>query len=180
MTRRTLFAAFVPLVLLLAACSSSGGATASPPASVAPSTPASVAPSTPASVEPSMEPSESAGPSAESGIELKVADGGATLGQYLTEEDGKTLYMFTNDTKDSGKSTCNGDCATNWPPLLADSADAVKLEDGVTGTVSIVTRDDGSKQVAYNGQPLYYFAGDSAAGDTNGQGVGDKWFVVKP
>lgn len=176
MTRRTLAAAFLPLILLLAACSSGGGAASPSPTAAAPSVAPSVAPSASSPAEPS----ESAEPSAESGIELKVADGGATLGQFLTEEDGMTLYMFTADTKDSGKSSCNGDCATNWPPLLADSADAVKLDDGVTGTVTIITRDDGTKQVAYNGQPLYYFANDKAAGDTNGQGVGDKWFVVKP
>ena len=91
-----------------------------------------------------------------------------------------TLYTFTNDTKDSGKSVCNGDCATNWPPLLAEAASGLSVGDGVNGTITIITRDDGGKQVAYNGWPLYYFAADKAPGDTTGHEVGDVWFVAVP
>src|SRR4029078_4969495 len=99
-------------------------------------------------------------------------------GTYLTGKDGLTLYVFQKDTKDSGKSVCNGPCATNWPAYAADETDEIEAE-GATGTLSIVTRDDGTKQLAYNGMPLYYFAGDKAAGDTNGKVI-DGWGLATP
>lgn len=173
MGRSRLAAAALPLILILAACSSGSGATN--------------APSTPAS-QPSAAPSTAAGggasPSAtaETGetYELKVAAGAGSVTNYLTAENGMTVYWFKADTADSGKSVCNGDCATNWPPFVVDSLDEVKPDSGVSGKLALVTRDDGTKQVSYNGLPLYYFAADKAAGDTNGQGVGGKWFVVNP
>ena len=162
MTRiRTLGVAALPLLLLLAACSTGGGATASP------SSPAA-APSTAASPTGSAEAGED--------YPLKVASGSS--GSYLTGEDDLALYIFKKDTKDSGKSVCNGDCATNWPPYEADETDEVEAE-GATGTLSIITRDDGSKQLAYNGMPLYYFAGDKAAGDTNGSAI-PNWALATP
>lgn len=166
-------ALLLPLILVLVACTSGGGATPSPAAPSPAATPS-------ASAEPSMEPSEEPSPSAEAEVTLNVVDGGADLGMYLTGEDDLTLYVFTRDTKDAGTSVCNDDCATAWPPLLADSPDAVATGDGVTGTITIITRDDGESQVAYNGMPLYYFQNDTAAGQTNGQGLNDVWFVAEP
>ena len=99
---------------------------------------------------------------------------------YLTAEDGKTVYQFKNDTVNSGKSTCNAGCVGTWPPFTADSLDEVKADAAVTGKLALITREDGSKQVSYNGWPLYYYAGDTKAGDTNGQGLFGKWFVVNP
>lgn len=98
------------------------------------------------------------------------------LGTFLTDAEGMTLYMFTKD--EPGKSNCSGDCLANWPPFVA--SDPLTLPEGVPGELTQITRDDGTQQVAYNGMPLYYFAADAAAGDTNGQGVGDVWFVVAP
>lgn len=98
------------------------------------------------------------------------------LGQILTDTDGMTLYLFTNDEQGAGTSVCNDDCLANWPAFISD--DPLMLPDGVEGALTQITRDDGTKQVAYNGWPLYYFAGDSAPGDVNGQGVGDVWFVI--
>lgn len=98
------------------------------------------------------------------------------LGQILTDRDGVTLYLFTKDEQGSGKSVCNDDCLANWPAFTTD--DPLVLPDGVEGELSQITRDDGSMQVAYNGWPLYYFAGDAEPGDVNGQGVGDVWFVI--
>lgn len=109
---------------------------------------------------------------------VKVAQAG-TLGQVLTAPDGRTLYTFTQDTPGSGKSVCNGACAQNWPPLTMSSGQPVKPQ-GLAGDLSLVTRDDGTKQVAYNGRPLYFYAKDSAPGDTNGQGVGNVWYVAQP
>ncbi|MGH3688802.1 MAG: COG4315 family predicted lipoprotein [Microbacterium sp.] len=107
---------------------------------------------------------------------LMTAD--SDLGAIVVDADGKTLYMFDNDTQGSGKSSCTGECLTNWPPLtVASDAPAVK---GVTGEVGTIKTADGSTQVTLNGWPLYYFAGDAAAGDVNGQGVGGIWWVLSP
>jgi predicted lipoprotein with Yx(FWY)xxD motif len=168
---RLLGAAAVPLILVLAACSGGGGATASP-TTAAPSVAPTVAPSTAAS--PSAAASPTGSESASSEYPLKASADGT----YLTGADGKSLYVFGKDTKDSGTSACTGGCATNWPPYEADETDEVEAE-GASGTLSIVTRDDGSKQLAYNGMPLYYFAGDNAAGDTNGKAIAN-WSLAKP
>jgi predicted lipoprotein with Yx(FWY)xxD motif len=100
-----------------------------------------------------------------------------TLGDFLTDSEGRTLYLFTKDTE-MGVSTCGGDCATNWPAYTA--AEPLTLPDGVDGELTLVDTPDGAKTVAYNGIPLYYFAGDTEAGQTNGQGVGGVWWVVAP
>lgn len=106
---------------------------------------------------------------------VKVGDT-TKLGKVLTDDKGLTLYTFKNDTT-PGKSSCNGGCATNWPPALATTAPKV---DGATGEFTLITRDDGAKQVAYKGAPLYTYAADKAAGDTNGDGVGGVWSAAKP
>ena len=164
---RLVSAGALPLILLLAACSSGGGAT---------NTPSTAAASTAASAAASPTGSSSA----EAEYELKVAAGSGTVTNYLTGEDGKTLYIFKKDTADSGKSACApGPCLTNWPPFVVESLDEVKVDSGVTGKLALITRDDGTKQVAYKGLPLYYFAGDKAAGDTNGAKI-DNWAVANP
>lgn len=101
-----------------------------------------------------------------------------TLGAYLAGENGRTLYVLTTDKP--GFSTCTGGCATNWPPFTVNAGDAVVGATGITGAFATITRDDGTSQVTFGGAPLYYFAGDSAAGDVNGQGSGGVWFVVSP
>ena len=87
---------------------------------------------------------------------------------------GMTLYTFDRDAAGSGKSTCNGPCATNWPPLMA--ADAARP----MGAYTIVVRDDGKRQWAYKGWPLYYWAKDTKAGDKTGDGVNNVWKVARP
>jgi len=91
----------------------------------------------------------------------KTAD--TAKGKALVDAKGMTLYIFDRDS--SGKSNCNGQCATNWPPLMA-GADAK-----ASGDWTIVTRDDGGKQWAYKGKPLYEFAKDTKPGDVTGDGV---------
>ena len=174
MSKHLTFLSLLAVGALLVAACSTAGASASP--SAAPSVAASVAPS--ASAAASEEPSASSSESAEEPYKLEASSG--SVGAYLTGEDGKTLYTFKPDVADSGKSTCNGDCATNWPPFEVDEADEVEAGDGVSGKISVITRDDGTMQVAYNGKPLYYFKNDTKAGDTNGQGLADKWFVAAP
>ena len=84
-----------------------------------------------------------------------------------------TLYTFDKDTT-PGKSVCNGPCATNWPPLAA-SADA-----NAQGDWSVITRDDGSKQWAFKGKPLYHWVKDQKPGDKTGDGVNNVWHVARP
>ncbi|MCD5346642.1 hypothetical protein PX701_05145 [Agromyces sp. H3Y2-19a] len=107
---------------------------------------------------------------------LTTAD--SDLGEIVVDGHGMTVYMFDTDTQGGDSSTCEGQCATNWPAVTTDS-DAPEVE-GVTGEVGTITGVDGSKQVTLNGWPLYTYAGDSAAGDTNGQGVGGVWWVLTP
>ena len=99
------------------------------------------------------------------------------LGQILIDAEGRTLYLFMNDTENT--SVCTGGCAQAWPPLLVTGAPTggLGVEASKLGTTS---RTDGGTQVTYNGHPLYHFASDSAPGDTKGQGVGGNWFVVSP
>jgi predicted lipoprotein with Yx(FWY)xxD motif len=99
----------------------------------------------------------------------------AALGDHLVDGAGMTLYLFTPD--EQGASTCVDACAENWPPLLADGDVAVAegLDAALVGTVE---RADGALQVTYGGWPLYTFVNDAAAGDANGQGINDVWYVV--
>lgn len=86
-----------------------------------------------------------------------------------------TLYVFDKDAAGSGKSVCNGGCATNWPPLMvAPGATA-------TGDWSLVARDNGDQQWAYKGRPLYYWAKDAKPGDRTGDGLlNNSWHIAKP
>jgi predicted lipoprotein with Yx(FWY)xxD motif len=93
-------------------------------------------------------------------------------GTVLTDAKGMTLYTFDKDSK--GKSACNGKCAVNWPPLMASAGTKVGKD------YSIVTRDDGSKQWAYKGMPLYTWIKDKKPGDVTGDGVNKVWHVAMP
>ena len=85
-----------------------------------------------------------------------------------------TLYTFDKDAAGSGKSVCNGPCATNWPPLAA-GADAAPA-----GDYSVITRDDGAKQWTFKGKPLYFWAKDQKPGDKTGEGFNGVWQTAKP
>lgn len=153
-----LVAALFATVAIVAACSSGGGGASSAPSAAAPSASAS-------------EPPASASASAAAGAEIKLAD--SSLGQIIVDAEGKTLYMFTPD--EAGTPTCYDDCATAWPPLTGEATAGTGLD---ASKLTVVDRTDGSKQVKYGNWPLYYFANDAAAGDVNGQGLNDKWYVV--
>lgn len=98
----------------------------------------------------------------------KVSDG------IITNTEGMTLYTFDKDAAGSGKSVCNGPCAAIWPPLMV-SADAKPA-----GDYSVVTRDDGGKQWAYKGKPLYLWVKDQKPGDKTGDGYNKVWHAAKP
>ncbi len=91
----------------------------------------------------------------------------------LTDESGMTLYVFDKDQAGSGKSACNGPCADNWPPLKPADGDQA------AGDFSIITRDDGSLQWAYQGQPLYLWVKDTRPGEQKGDGVKGVWHTAK-
>lgn len=97
-----------------------------------------------------------------------IADGA------LVGSNGMALYTFDRDPAGGGKSVCNGPCATNWPPLTA-AADATS-----SGDWSVITRDDGAKQWAYKGKPVYFWAKDQKAGDRAGDGFNGVWHLARP
>ena len=154
--KRSLVVTMTATTVLLAACG--GGGTTSSGTSQSPSS------------------SSSASASASATLSVKTA----SLGQFLTDGSGKTLYLFEADK--TSQSTCSGACAGAWPPFMASGS--VTASSGVDQSkVGTTTRSDGSKQVTYNSHPLYYFIGDVSAGDTNGQGknaFGAEWYVVSP
>ena len=101
----------------------------------------------------------------------------STLGSFLVDSKGMTLYLFTTDTPNT--SNCYGGCAKFWPPLLTTGAPTAGA--GVTASMLGTTkRTDGTTQVTYNGWPLYYYVSDKAAGDTTGENVQGSWFVITP
>jgi predicted lipoprotein with Yx(FWY)xxD motif len=114
---------------------------------------------------------------------VKVSES-ADHGSILVDANGMALYAFMADTQNGDTSTCGDDdgCATEWPPLVSDG-DPVAGEGVDASLLGTITRDDGTMQVTYNGWPLYLFEEDTAAGDTNGQGIdefGGLWFLVSP
>jgi predicted lipoprotein with Yx(FWY)xxD motif len=100
------------------------------------------------------------------------------LGEYMTNETFFTLYYFMNDTPGNGISNCNGKCAVNWPPFYVE--DLHVNPELKSSDFTVITRDDGKKQLAYMGWPLYQFVGDTKSYDTFGQGKNNVWFVVNP
>ena len=96
-------------------------------------------------------------------------------GTHLVDAGGRSLYLFTLD--DDRNSACEGPCEDAWPPLLGDPVAGDGVDQALLGKVE---RSNGSIQVMYAGHPLYRYSGDAAAGDTNGQGFNDVWFLVGP
>lgn len=117
---------------------------------------------------------------AAAGAAFTVEAKSGPAGTYLTDATGRTLYLWTADT--GSTSTCSGSCATAWPPATSSATPAAGS--GVTGSqLGLSKRADGTEQVTYDGHPLYYFAGDSSAGQMNGQGstgFGAAWWLVAP
>ena len=106
--------------------------------------------------------------SAHAAAPVKVADG------IITGSNGMSLYVFDKDTSGSGKSVCNGPCMALWPALAATAGDAP------SGDYTVITRDEGAKQWAYKGKPLYYWSGDKKPGDKTGDGYVNAWHLAKP
>jgi len=160
-----------PVALLLAACGP--GATASPAAPTVGPTPTAETPTEAPTESPAAEPT--AGTSAT----IEAVDVGTVGTVLIAGSNQMTLYIFTQDVKDSGESVCTGDCLVAWPALTVEAGETPTAGEGITGELGTITRtDDGSIQVTYNGLPLYFFQGDAAPGDANG--VYEFWEVVAP
>lgn len=167
------FALLLAALLLLAACGGTADDAAGDAVDTADSEPAAAEPATTSEPAAASEPATTSEPAEDGTVTVEVAD--TDLGQILVDGEGMTLYVFDNDS--GGESSCTGDCANTWPPLTAEVSAGDDVDDSLLGTTE---REDGTAQVTYDDQPLYYFAGDEAAGDTNGQGVGGIWWVVGP
>ena len=186
-SRLSIVAAAMVLAFALAACGSSsastpvattsaaGSATTPTTASTTAPTAATTSVATVAESTPMASPAADEGTPVAGSTTILVRDD-PKYGKILTDSRGFTLYFYNKDS--DGKSVCNGQCAVNWPPLKANGTPTAP--DGVTGTLSVVTRDDGSQMVAYNGKPLYTYIKDTDPEDTYGQGVGSVWFIAQP
>lgn len=157
--------AVLALAASLTAC---GGGTGTTPTTAAPATTAAESPATTAS--------ETATATATAAVDLMTAS--SAKGDIVVDGKGMSVYYFTKDVKDSGKSNCTGDCLVAWPPVLTTS-DTPKVE-GVTGKVGTIDTPDGKKQVTIEGMPVYLWEKDKAPGDITGQGVGKVWYLVAP
>jgi len=111
-------------------------------------------------------------------VKIAKKDG---FGSFLTDSRGKTLYYFKKDSP--GKSACYGDCADAWPPYCYSTSEMAVPEGFNSSDFSSFRRTDdahGPDHLMYKGRPLYRYSGDQEPGDTNGHGINDVWFVVKP
>ena len=121
--------------------------------------------------------SPSAGSAASSTvITTKTSSGGS----FLTNGAGRAVYLFMADS--TGKSNCDSACASAWPPVIA-SGQPTASGSAQASDLATITRSDGTKQVTYDGHPLYYFVGDTGPGTDKGQGIdgfGAKWWLVAP
>jgi len=160
---RAAVATFATVAIVVSACAAQTGGGATPAASQAPAATAAA--------------TAAASAAAGSTYTVDIAHD-PNLGDHLIGQDGRTLYIFTKDTP--GASTCTDTCAATWPPFTLSAGATVAAGTGVTGTVGTLKRADGSMQVTYDNLPVYYFSGDSAAGDVKGQGIGGVWYVVTP
>ncbi len=149
-------AGLAAVALALSACASSASSSSSTPATTAPAAGGS-----------------SAAASSGGGTTVNMTTINGTA--VLTNSSGKTLYWFAPDT--STTSNCSGSCATYWPPVTGP----VTAGSGVTGTLSTITRPDGTMQATYDGHPLYTYVGDTAAGQAKGNGLnlsGGLWYEM--
>jgi predicted lipoprotein with Yx(FWY)xxD motif len=148
-------------VALLAAAACSSGSSSSSGGTSSSTSPSAAAPASSAS---------------STMITTKTSSGGS----FLTNSAGRAVYLFMADS--TGKSTCDGACASAWPPVIA--AGQPTAAGGAQATdLGTITRSDGTKQVTYDGHPLYYFSGDTGPGTDKGQGIdgfGAKWWLVAP
>ncbi len=174
----------VALTLLVSACAPAATPTAQPPtaqpaATMAPATQAPAATATSAGSSGASMPADTpTAASAMAGSAATVNVGkNSKYSAFLVDGKGMTLYLFTKDLP--GTSTCSGNCAKSWPPLLTNGTPVAGtgVDASKFGTTTLA---DGTTQVTYNGWPLYYYIKDQQPGDTNGDGIGSVWYLITP
>lgn len=158
--------AVLALAASLTAC---GGGTGTSPTTAAPAT---------TTATPATTASESATATATDAATVDLKTASSSAGNIVVDGKGMSVYYYTKDVKDSGKSNCIGDCLVAWPPVITTN-DTPKVE-GVTGKVGTITTADGKKQVTVEGMPVYLWEKDKDPGDVTGQGVGNVWYLVAP
>lgn len=152
-------------LLAAAACSSSSSSSSGSSSTSNSTSPSAAAPAGSAS-----------GSASSTVITTKTSSGGS----FLTNSAGRAIYLFMADS--SGKSACSGACAAAWPPVVA-TGQPTASGGAQSSDLSTITRSDGTKQVTYDGHPLYYFEGDTGPGTDKGQGLngfGALWYLVAP
>ena len=141
---------------------------------------AAAAPAAPAGASSPSAGASSAGAGASSSGGTIITTAKSSAGTVLTSGSGRAVYLWAKDTGDM--SNCTGACAGAWPPVTT-TATATAAGGAKAGDIGTITRSDGTKQVTYDGHPLYYFAGDSGPGTASGQGsdsFGAPWWLVAP
>ena len=181
-TPRRVFALAAAAAIVLAACGDDDDSTPAAAATTQAASPATAAPVTTAGGGKGDydygggSTATTAAPAAGAAA-VMVAD--SSLGKILTGSNGMTVYLFMPDAQ--GAPTCTSACAKAWPPLTVADAASLAGADGVDASLLKTVDHPGvGTQVTYNGWPLYYYAADSAPGDTNGEGSGGVWYVVDP
>jgi predicted lipoprotein with Yx(FWY)xxD motif len=186
MKRMTLLSALVLFALALGACAPVATTPAETSTAIVPvtgetDTPVAVATETQveaATTEaPTEAPTEAATETTMTGT-ISTSSSPNVAEPFLVDDQGRALYLFTNDTQNSGTSACtDAECMAEWPALVV--AAAPTAGEGVDAAMlGTITREDGTMQATYNGWPLYYFAGDTGPGDINGQAMEGVWFLV--
>jgi predicted lipoprotein with Yx(FWY)xxD motif len=175
------------LAMALAACVPAATPTEAPTVSVpvtgeteTPAVAATEAPAETATTEASATeaPAETATGEATTGVSIMTSTSADVSEPFLVDQDGRTLYVTSDDTQNSGASSCtDSECTTEWPAVIVTETPTAGT--GVDATLlGTITREDGTMQATYNGWPLYYFDEDTAAGDMNGRGMEGAWFLV--
>jgi predicted lipoprotein with Yx(FWY)xxD motif len=158
---------------LVAACSSSSSSSST-------TAPASSSPAAPASSSPTAAPSGAAASGSASTSATVITTASSSGATFLVSGSGRAVYLWTKDTPNM--SACTGACPGAWPPVTTTSA-VTASGSAKAGDLGTITRSDGTRQVTYDGHPLYYFSGDTGPGTATGQGsdsFGAKWWLVSP
>jgi predicted lipoprotein with Yx(FWY)xxD motif len=170
-TRRLVLSTGAVAVLALAACGDDDDDATDVTSAATAATEAPAATAAPAATD---APAGSAGGGEPAAGDVTVATAESDLGTILVDGEGMTLYLFVPDAQ--GETTCTGDCLSAWPALIGPASAGEGADEAMLATTP--RPEDGAEQVTYNDWPLYYFGGDTAPGDVNGQGVGENWYVV--
>ena len=180
-SKRRVAALLAGVAFVMAACTSAASPSpAAPSTAASPSPAASTSPSPAANASPSPAASPSVAAAAAT-VEAKSVGGQGVV--LVAASNGRTVYHFSSDVANSGKSECTGGCLTTWPALTVAAGSKPVAGTGVTGKLGTITRSDGKQQVTYNGHPLYLFIKDTKPGQTTGEGItafGAAWSAVKP